>query len=557
MSRMGQRARLLTKSSYLIAAGTVHEPLEHLRLSTLCLYQFCFGSFGHELTTDQVISHVRVGDFALFDYSIVNWIPHLLASLDVNSGANSSMPAEHLLEDFVDILCEFLDVHWKTPKKKSRIPKSMVEAVKRLTGLGEARRIQLLRTLASSNGLVTSELQDPTCFEASKLYDTLRKVRLVIEKLATEPSARNDIDLFYGSTVFKCPRLYCKWFYEGFASAAKRDEHVAKHERAYYCPYVGCAHATLGCKTEIELENHCQTYHKPSLTDEDFPLPPKPPTPSHPSSPPRPPPSTSPQPPPPHPQSPASPQPAASSKNNTPSSPAIQIPALSSPVANKATGSTSTTKRPKAFDPAPYQPPAKRIRQAGPFKCEVCDRVFKKRALFNSHKLVHSNERPFACPICYKAFARQPDLTRHEKLHSGDRKFTCLGSLRDGRDWGCKRKFSRADGLARHWKGTAGALCLKPMRDEEERHNQQHLSSSNVTLATAAAISPPHGQASAIPHTHSSTAVSGWDPLVLPNLQFMLNTPAEAFGYDDTFPITLYEQHPEVAGFNWDAVLPE
>jgi hypothetical protein len=95
------------------------------------------------------------------------------------------------------------------------------------------------------------------------------------------------------------------------------------------------------------------------------------------------------------------------------------------------------------------------------------------------------------------------------------------------------------------------------MRDEEERHNQQHLSSSNVTLATAAAISPPHGQASAIPHTHSSTAVSGWDPLVLPNLQFMLNTPAEAFGYDDTFPITLYEQHPEVAGFNWDAVLPE
>ena len=95
------------------------------------------------------------------------------------------------------------------------------------------------------------------------------------------------------------------------------------------------------------------------------------------------------------------------------------------------------------------------------------------------------------------------------------------------------------------------------MRDEEEHYNQQGLSPSNATLATVAAPSPAPGQACAIPHTHSGITSSGWDPLVLPNLQFVLNTPAETFGYDDTFPMTLYEQHPEVSGFNWDAVLPE
>jgi hypothetical protein len=497
-----------------------------------------------------MISHVRAGDFALFDYSIVNWIPHLLASLDANGGGNLAMLSDHDFTEFVEILCIFLDVHWKTPKKKSRTPKSMVNAAKRLPGLEEAQRVQLLRTLASANGLITSELQDSTCFEASKLYNTLRKVRLTIENLAMEPSAQNEIELFYGITVFKCPRLYCKWFYEGFGSASKRDEHVAKHERAYYCPYIGCTHATLGCKTEGELENHFQTYHKPSLTDEDFPSSPKPPTPSPPSPPPAPPA--------PRPQSPPPPpQPAASPKNNTPSPPVTQHPAPSSPIANKATGSTSTNKRPSTFDPALYQQPAKRIRQVGPFKCEMCDKVFPRIALFNSHKMVHSNEKLFSCAKCNKAFARQPDLTRHEKLHLGDRKFTCHGTLRDGRGWGCKKKFARADGLARHFKGTAGALCVKPMLDEEECHKQQLTSASSATPTTAAAISPAPGQAYAMPNTQLGPTSPGCDHLLPPDPRFMPNTHAEDFGYDDTFPMTLYEQHPEVAGFNWDAVLPE
>lgn len=183
--------------------------------------------------------------------------------------------------------------------------------------------------------------------------------------------------------------------------------------------------------------------------------------------------------------------------------------------------------------------------------------MFPRIALFNSHKMVHSNEKPFSCAKCNKAFARLPDLTRHEKLHSGDRKFTCHGTLRDGRDWGCRKKFARADGLARHFKGTAGALCLKPVRDEDERHRRQPIYPSNATNSTAAVGSQTGGYAHTTSHTHPSTTVPGWDQLVLPNPPFMLNTPLETFGYDDTFPMTLYEQHPEIAGFNWDAILPE
>jgi hypothetical protein len=98
---------------------------------------------------------------------------------------------------------------------------------------------------------------------------------------------------------------------------------------------------------------------------------------------------------------------------------------------------------------------------------------------------------------------------------------------------------------------------MKPMIDEEERYRQQLASSSSVTLASSASISPAFPQAYSMSHSHSSTTTPGWNNLLLPDPQYLQNTRTETFGYDDTFPMTLYEQHPEVAGFNWDAVVPE
>jgi hypothetical protein len=95
------------------------------------------------------------------------------------------------------------------------------------------------------------------------------------------------------------------------------------------------------------------------------------------------------------------------------------------------------------------------------------------------------------------------------------------------------------------------------MIDEEKLHERRPISPPNATNGTAAVGGPTTGHAHATSNIHPSTTVSGWDHLVLPNIQSMLNTPVETFGYDDTFPMALYEQHPEVSGFNWDAVLPE
>lgn len=101
------------------------------------------------------------------------------------------------------------------------------------------------------------------------------------------------------------------------------------------------------------------------------------------------------------------------------------------------------------------------------FQCSLCPKRFTRAYNLRSHLRTHTDERPFVCGHCGKAFARQHDRKRHEGLHSGEKKFVCRGSLKDASNWGCGRRFARADALGRHFRSEAGRLCIKPLMDEE------------------------------------------------------------------------------------------
>lgn len=118
------------------------------------------------------------------------------------------------------------------------------------------------------------------------------------------------------------------------------------------------------------------------------------------------------------------------------------------------------------------------------FQCSLCPKRFTRAYNLRSHLRTHTDERPFVCTVCGKAFARQHDRKRHEGLHSGEKKFVCRGDLASGGQWGCGRRFARADALGRHFRSEAGRACIKALLDEEaiernriflEQQAQQHL----------------------------------------------------------------------------------
>ncbi|KAL4776280.1 hypothetical protein BDW60DRAFT_81582 [Aspergillus nidulans var. acristatus] len=124
------------------------------------------------------------------------------------------------------------------------------------------------------------------------------------------------------------------------------------------------------------------------------------------------------------------------------------------------------------------------------FQCTLCPKRFTRAYNLRSHLRTHTDERPFVCTVCGKAFARQHDRKRHEGLHSGEKKFVCRGDLSRGGQWGCGRRFARADALGRHFRSEAGRICIKPLLDEESQERertlinqqQQHLQPVNQPL---------------------------------------------------------------------------
>ena len=124
------------------------------------------------------------------------------------------------------------------------------------------------------------------------------------------------------------------------------------------------------------------------------------------------------------------------------------------------------------------------------FSCHLCPKKFTRAYNLRSHLRTHTDERPFVCSVCGKAFARQHDRKRHEGLHSGEKKFVCKGDLKQGGQWGCGRRFARADALGRHFRSEAGRICIKPLLDEEmverqrvwhEQRMQQNLAAQQIT----------------------------------------------------------------------------
>lgn len=163
------------------------------------------------------------------------------------------------------------------------------------------------------------------------------------------------------------------------------------------------------------------------------------------------------------------------------------------------------------------------------FQCNLCPKRFTRAYNLRSHLRTHTDERPFVCTVCGKAFARQHDRKRHEGLHSGEKKFVCKGELKQGGQWGCSRRFARADALGRHFRSEAGRICIKPLLDEEaiERQRvwqeQQQMAVQNMQQ---------------IPQQPMSVQVDG------------NGFPLDASG-NYTLPAALLAQYPALATLSW------
>ncbi|KAJ5785633.1 Zinc finger C2H2 [Penicillium pulvis] len=168
------------------------------------------------------------------------------------------------------------------------------------------------------------------------------------------------------------------------------------------------------------------------------------------------------------------------------------------------------------------------------FQCTLCPKRFTRAYNLRSHLRTHTDERPFVCTVCGKAFARQHDRKRHEGLHSGEKKFVCRGDLSRGGNWGCGRRFARADALGRHFRSEAGRVCIKPLLDEESLERERVLLEHQQQQQQQ----QPSGHLQPVPQ-----------PLVMPGVPGM-----DGQSGNFVLPAALLAQYPALQTLQWDQI---
>ncbi|PSN64041.1 hypothetical protein BS50DRAFT_499860 [Corynespora cassiicola Philippines] len=183
------------------------------------------------------------------------------------------------------------------------------------------------------------------------------------------------------------------------------------------------------------------------------------------------------------------------------------------------------------------------------FQCTLCPKRFTRAYNLRSHLRTHTDERPFVCSVCGKAFARQHDRKRHEGLHSGEKKFVCRGVLKDNNNWGCGRRFARADALGRHFRSEAGRVCIRPLLEEEAQEKGGWNQNQQVDNGNGMFGAPMGHQG--YPGGMMAQPQPGFEPF--PSVSGGMDTVApQQYG----LPAALLAQYPALAGIQWDQLPP-
>ncbi|CEJ93516.1 hypothetical protein VHEMI09097 [[Torrubiella] hemipterigena] len=248
-------------------------------LAILCVSYLTLPCFGLETTTEQINDRLRKGMYAFHDYASACWSKHLLAAVspakpDSNDGAGQNMESVEKAAELQETLEVFVGTHM-SPSSATLLPVS-----KRITeAMVLFRESNYFDDICQAVTWSVKQLgiggKGPTKEEALDLWRVTANMRSVFETLSGE-SEMESLACYYGTNWFKCPRLSCYFYHEGFATAAQRDRHVERHERPFMCVVIGCHLSVFGCSTESELKAHILNYHGIDMIEEvEFPPLPK------------------------------------------------------------------------------------------------------------------------------------------------------------------------------------------------------------------------------------------------------------------------------------------
>lgn len=250
----------------------IHEPSVECELAGLCLNYLTFPCFDVEGQDDSQLRAMMLGGhFAFQDYAVAKWFYHVNAM--VKSGGKLLEKTEtcpdiqNLLDNFSTALEDFMyrydEEEWEN---------GLVESCKEeCTAFeNEACYDNLLLLISHIYTFQRKGFEARHKISIRNLETALERNRTLLEefpKLATTTICdRKTYQQFYSEErPYKCTKITCRYFSEGFKDQKARKKHVDIHDRPFQCEVSECLGAE-GFANQKDLEKHIRGYH-PEMTD--------------------------------------------------------------------------------------------------------------------------------------------------------------------------------------------------------------------------------------------------------------------------------------------------
>jgi hypothetical protein len=233
-------------------------------LAALCLCYLTFECFDDDATPENLRQLTFEGTLSLQDYAVAKWPEHVRAIIQTIpneiSTDDSTQPAlkeiETALEDFTSRYEDDIqDNSFHSTAEEDCKPFKKYQFYDNLLHVWSHVLCHHAKGPEVRNSISITALSDNISRNRELLED------LFTINMGSHSGENDNLTTLYGDKVFKCPRITCFYFHEGFKDAKSRDKHIDRHDRPFNCDFPDCSIAVFGFSTNKDLEKHKRLFH--------------------------------------------------------------------------------------------------------------------------------------------------------------------------------------------------------------------------------------------------------------------------------------------------------
>lgn len=232
------------RRSYLTkATEDIHQPSVECELATSCLQYLTFPYFQTKALIEkgELRNMMLEGQFAFQDYAVAKWFQHLNAFVQFSKELLKDWTkAEELVREMSLAIDNFMDQYHEENFHESE---NIVEECRDMCKVFEEQ--DFYEDLVA----LTSHIYTFTKFEArhkvsiKSFDDALTRNRKFVEDTASKLKGADQeiFKQFYDiEKPYKCTKITCMYFSEGFRESRAKKRHVNIHDRPFQCEVPDC-----------------------------------------------------------------------------------------------------------------------------------------------------------------------------------------------------------------------------------------------------------------------------------------------------------------------------